>query len=101
VPAAIIHPEALAELSCARDFYESRRRGLGFELIQAAERTVEWIERNPEVCAADEWGVRATKMGKYPYAVYFTSTSQEVNILAFAHQSREPYYWRTRLSDSA
>lgn len=96
----IFHPEALAELRCARDFYESRREGLGFEFRLEAERTVAWIERNPEVCALDEWGVRATKVGKFPYAIYFTSTTDEVSILAFAHTSREPYYWRNRIGNA-
>jgi hypothetical protein len=30
---------------------------------------------------------------------YFTSTRDEVNIIAIAHQSREPYYWRDRIGD--
>jgi toxin ParE1/3/4 len=99
VPTVVFHPEALAEFRDARDFYESRRQGLGLELRLEAEHTVAWIERNPNVCAVDQLGVRATKVGRFPFAIYFTSTGDEVNIIAFAHQSREPYYWRDRIDE--
>jgi hypothetical protein len=41
--------------------------------------------------------VRAMSVGRFPFAVYFLVEHDVISIIAVAHQSREPYYWRNRL----
>ena len=43
------HPEALAELQAAAEFYESRRPGLGLRFIAAVEESASRIAASPAV----------------------------------------------------
>jgi len=41
--------------------------------------------------------VRKFLLARFPYSVYYLSRDDEVLILAVAHGSRRPGYWRHRL----
>jgi len=94
------HPDALAEIESARDWYEDKRPGLGGELVDQVERVLERIEaaptsfaRTPETRAA-----RRAMLGRFPYWVVFTVLdSDDVLIVALAHAKRRAGYWRQRV----
>ena len=96
-------PEALEELQAAARWYEQRRDGLGFELLASVREATGRIRESPSSGSpvrhvAPELGIRQLLLGRFPYAVVFIELAEELRILAFAHTSREPGYWRSRIS---
>lgn len=79
--------------------YELRHDGLGRELLTAVRDAVRLIAENPAAWQASEYGrdVRRFVMDRFPFTIVYTELANEILILAIAHTSREPGYWRTRL----
>ena len=79
--------------------YELRREGLGSEFLSAVREAVRLIAEAPAAWQASEHGrdVRRFVMDRFPFTIVYTELADEVLIVAIAHASREPGYWRTRL----
>lgn len=79
--------------------YELRREGLGTEFLVAVREAVRLISENPVAWQASEHGraVRRFVMDRFPFTIVYTELADEILIIAIAHASREPGYWRTRL----
>jgi len=79
--------------------YELRREGLGTELLGAVREAVRLVSENPAAWQASEHGrgVRRFVMDRFPFTIVYTELADEILIIAIAHASREPGYWRTRL----
>lgn len=95
----IYHPAAEAELIEAAQFYERRINSLGAQFLEAADRVNKRILEEPERCRTIEEDVRLYRMPRFPYAVYYRVLPDQIRILAFKHHSRDPDYWRSRLSE--
>lgn len=94
----IYHPDAEAELIGAARFYEQRVKGLGVEFLDAVDRDILTIQQAPHRWRPLEGDVRRHLLSRFPYAIYYRALTDEMRILAFAHHSRHPGYWRERLS---
>ena len=97
----IILDSAEAELVEAEDWYEAKRPGLGIEFRLAIEEAidylVEWpLAAPPLLTVPEELGVRHVPVKRFPYSVVFMPRDNEVWVIAFAHHSRRPGYWRER-----
>jgi hypothetical protein len=94
----VVLPEAEEELLEAMRWYESRRAGLGTELLEAVEAALQRIALAPAqfaVWAADQrW--RRCVLGRFPYAVVFEERPEGLEVIAFAHGKRRPGYWQLR-----
>jgi len=100
VKPASFHPAARHEFDSAVEFYESRRPGLGAEFRAAVEAIVSEIRRSPRrFLIAREGGAAMGHLKRFPYTLHFTEIDGEIRILAVAHQSRKPRYWRGRRPD--
>jgi len=79
--------------------YELRREGLGTEFLSAVREAVRLVTQNPGAWQASEHGrdVRRFVMDRFPFTIVYTELADEILIIAIAHASREPGYWRTRL----
>lgn len=95
-------PEASAELEDAALWYEAQRQGLGLELVEAIDLALEQIVRWPQIgrrvprLPAD-LPVRRVPVKRFPYHVVYLHWEGGVRVLAFAHDSREPGYWLSRI----
>lgn len=92
---------ARAELRAAARWYELRREGLGAEFLSAADRAVDRIRRFPTsgglvVDADPSLGIRHLLFEQFPYAILYVELPQQIRIIAFAHTSRAPGYWKSR-----
>jgi hypothetical protein len=92
------HPDATEELLAAMDWYEERRPGLGAELYQEILQKLESgfpvpaLEVDPEGTELHRLLVK-----RFPYTLYVEMrVNGDVFVLAVAHQSRRPGYWRRR-----
>ncbi|HEX4418938.1 MAG TPA: type II toxin-antitoxin system RelE/ParE family toxin [Kofleriaceae bacterium] len=96
--------EAAEELDDAGRWYEARRANLGIEFLLAVRDAFARIEADPQawplarqVPARLQSRVRSCLLRRFPYAVVYVELDHEIRVLALAHGSREPGYWRHRL----
>jgi len=98
-----IRPEALVELREAAEWYEEQRPGLGGDLVEEFETTLDEalcnLERGPVVARTSGGrAIRRFRLKRFArYAVYLLEVDDVVHVVAFEHSSREPGYWRDRL----
>ncbi len=90
--------EALAEYEEAARYYASQQSGLELRFITCVEDAIARICDDPERWRIfDGREVRRVLTQVFPYGVLYTIEADHVLIVAIAHYSREPGYWRHRL----
>ncbi len=94
----IIHEEAEKELWHAVDYYEGKVAGLGLDFEYEIQKALLSIQRHPNIHTESKHGVRRHLLYKFPYFIYFDKYEEYIWIIAFAHTSRKPYYWKNRIS---
>ena len=90
------HSEAQAEFREAALFYESKRSGLGASFADEVEHAIQLILAHPDAGTPVGRSLRRVLVKRFPYAVIYRREAGEIFILALAHQSRRPGYWRQR-----
>ena len=94
---------ASAELDEAARWYDSQRRGLGDEFIEAVEDVLaslrDWSSAGTPVETGGH-GFRRMRVDGFPYHLPYRVTDNEVQVLAVAHDHRRPEYWASRSTDS-
>lgn len=96
-PFALSTP-ASQELSSAVLWYETRRTGLGAEFFDAVTRTIERVRAHPEIGTprAGRFPHRRAQVLGFPYGVVYRLREQDIYVVAVAHASRRPDYWKHR-----
>ena len=94
--------EAVEELKSAAQWYETNNEGLGLEFVHAVREALLRIAERPHT-----WPLKAGVpvhlnakhfvLRRFPYAVVYIELDDEIRVLAVAHTSREPGFWRGRL----
>lgn len=97
----ILH-EAAEEAIEAAAWYEGERAGLGTEFSQAVDAAIDLLEDDivPLATMPSTAGSRGAKrlvLKRFPYDIVVRESPQEVIVVAVAHQSRRPGYWRNRV----
>lgn len=93
------HPEAERELYEAASRYESEVSELGFHLLDEVERVVRLLLEHPEMGSSLDDELRHFVLRRFPFSVVYAVVSDVVYVVAVAHGSREPGYWRPRVQD--
>ena len=93
----IVHSEAELELWEAVGYYETKCVGLGLDLEQEVSRAFINIQAAPRRWPARKYGTRCHLFPRFPYAIYYLELQDIIWVVAIAHTSRRPYYWRKRL----
>jgi plasmid stabilization system protein ParE len=91
-----IHEAAEAEINEAADFYDLRNPGLGGVFLNEIQRAIERISGLPDAAPLLRGRVRQRTVYKFPYSLIYSVRTNEIRILAVAHQKRRPFYWRGR-----
>jgi|SRR5688572_2513683 toxin ParE1/3/4 len=94
--------EAREELEVAAQWYEARRTDLGIDFLAAVRGALALVGERPRSWplvrgVATALDVRAALLRRFPYRVVFVELPAEIRVLAIAHTSREPGFWRRRL----
>jgi hypothetical protein len=97
-----IHDEAAIEGETAASWYEQKRPGLGLEFQEAVDAALdllqdELIPSTPLPGAAGKRGMRRFILTRFPYDVVFIEVKDHVHVIAIAHHSKRPGFWRKRL----
>lgn len=78
-------------------FYESRTRGLGLDLGTRIEQSVAAIQRSPESWPPHKsTGFRKYFVERFPFTIFYMELPECIWIVAIAHGSRRPDFWRSR-----
>lgn len=96
-----LSPAARDELRAAAKWYDDARPGLGLEFLAATRVAVRRIREKPSAGGPvagviEEIAARQVLLRRFPYAVVYLELAEESRVLAFAHTSRRPGYWRGR-----
>lgn len=92
----VIRPEAEDDLAEAKRWYDRRQDGLGTELVERVEDALDTIRKIPLAAAAAFEDTRRVLVRKFPYAVFYRVTDEELFVLAIYHTSRDPRGWQSR-----
>ena len=97
-----IHAAAVEEAVEAAAWYEKERSGLGADFENALEAAFDLLEQEivplaPAPGIAGSRGVKRLLLRRFPYAVVVREYDTEIFVVAIAHHSRRPGYWRDRL----
>jgi plasmid stabilization system protein ParE len=89
---------AAEELAEAIRWYENRRRGLGGDFYNAIVRAIDLIRSHPEVGTprTGRFPHRQLRVTRFPYKIVYRVRDHDIHVVAVAHTSRRPGYWRTR-----
>jgi hypothetical protein len=86
-------------MTSAAEWYEERRSGTGARFLTEIARYLELIRAHPGIGTAlrDRRGreLRAMLMRSFPYRIIYRQTP-DIVVVAVAHTSRRPGYWRSR-----
>lgn len=61
-------------------------------------REIALIEQFPEAAPVVGRAVRRKVLRRFPYSLFYVIESDRLRVLAVAHHSRDPEYWRGRRS---
>jgi toxin ParE1/3/4 len=83
-------------------WYEQERPGLGTEFERAINAAIDLLEDDIVPLtnmpgAAGARGIKRLVLRRFPYDIVVREFSDEIIVVAIAHQSRRPGYWRDRL----
>jgi hypothetical protein len=94
-------PAAIDEFEGAIDWYDRESPGTGSRFKDAVKTKLVQIRSNPRRWARERDGTRRALLRPFSYAVVFRLNGDVIQIIAHAHTSRRPGYWRKRLRDSS
>jgi plasmid stabilization system protein ParE len=91
----VFRPQAEDEVLEVRQWYESKRFGLGREFGEELNRIVEHIAAGPLQFPRVHGETRRAVLSRFPYAVYFRVADTTVVVLAI-HGRQHPSRWQSR-----
>lgn len=92
-----LHPEAQREYRSAVAWYRQRSPSAARRFVAEVDRVVTQIGAHPESYGWHDDEFREAMVRRFPYVVlYRVRPTGDVLIVAVAHTSREPGYWRGR-----
>ncbi len=93
------HPEAEQELYEAAARYESEVSALGLRFADEVERVIRLLLEHPELGSQLDDELRHFVLHRFPFSIVYAVVSDVICVVAVAHGSREPNYWRPRVQD--
>lgn len=90
------HPEAEREFREAEAFYAGRSEQAAEDFHRQVKRTLALIVEAPERWAVHRRGTRRLRVRQFPFSIIYSIQEAVVFVVAVAHGSRRPEYWRHR-----
>ncbi|HMB83483.1 MAG TPA: type II toxin-antitoxin system RelE/ParE family toxin [Terriglobales bacterium] len=92
------HEEAAAEYDAAFDWYLEQSPDAALKFDAEVDRALAHIIQAPQRWTAGPYSTRRFLLRQFPFTVtYRQLTSAHIQILAIAHTSRRPGYWKGRV----
>ena len=84
-------------MATAAIFYDNASLGLGSAFLDEITRSIKSLRRQPQKGKAIRGGLRIQVLRRFPFRIIYAVESEGILIVAVAHQSRRPGFWRDRL----
>ena len=94
-----IGPAAKNELRIASRYYDRKRPGLGEEFLDEVQRVISLLVMHPELGRELLSQRRALTLRRFSYQLVYIPDEDFIRIIAVAHSSQQPYYWRHRVEE--
>ena len=91
-----LHEKADEEFKAAITFYESRESGLGEVFLQRVSEGFNLILSHPLAGPILFEDFRRRLVRQFPYSIIYRVEGDGIFVLAVAHWSRRPGYWKAR-----
>ncbi|MCZ7564496.1 MAG: type II toxin-antitoxin system RelE/ParE family toxin [Burkholderiales bacterium] len=92
-----LHPEAQEDLREAAEFYRDQAgTALSQSFLSEFEHSVSLLLQYPRLGVVWRHGKRRLVTRRFPFSVIYAVVDDQIRILAVAHHSRRPGYWRGR-----
>jgi plasmid stabilization system protein ParE len=90
-------PPAEEEMTEAALFYEQARPGFGDIFFDDVQHAIDTVRERPMIGEEIGYGFRRTLARRFPFTIIYFIESSEIVVVAVAHQSRSPEYWKERM----
>jgi toxin ParE1/3/4 len=98
INAVELHSEAAAEYDAAFDWYLERSPDAALKFDLEVDRALKQILQAPQRWAASSHQTRKFLHRQFPFTlIYRERASGDIQVVAVAHTSRRPGYWKRRL----
>ena len=87
----------MQQSSEAAVFYESASARLGLDFLDDIDHVIALLRNHPGLGQRVEKDLRRALLRRFPFSLIYAIESDAIVIVAVAHQSRRPGYWRDRL----
>ncbi|HEY3394276.1 MAG TPA: type II toxin-antitoxin system RelE/ParE family toxin [Lacipirellulaceae bacterium] len=92
----ILRPEAEADVREIYQYLDEVRIGLGEQFSSRLREVLQQIESMPEIFGVVWRDVRAVRLRKFQYVVYYVVFTERVEVLAVMHGARHESSWQSR-----
>jgi plasmid stabilization system protein ParE len=92
----VLREEAEEDIREAREWYQAQRSGLGDEFIAELDASLQRLQVAPGRYPKVHGDLRRALLRRFPYAIYFSATSNDVLVFGVLHQRRSPAVWQRR-----
>lgn len=97
MPSISFLPQASDEYDQAYAWYVARSRQAAQAFAAEISHALDAIAQAPLSWPLDAKGCRRFVLQQFPFSVIYLATNGDILIVAIAHSSRRPHYWRRRL----
>ena len=91
--------DALLEFRDAVKYYNTERRGLGFDFANEVRSSLVRLKQYPEIWIEIDAGIRKCIVKRFPYALLYTVHDDLVIVIALMHMKRVTFYWKERVDN--
>ena len=92
------HPDVESDIKGSFSWYEDELEGLGLQFISELEQGFDAISFTPATWVTFEHDFRRYILARFPFSVVYKEEENEVYVVAVMHNSRNPEYWKERMS---
>ena len=94
------HEEARTEFLAAISRYEAEVPGLGARFLAETQRSLALLLDTPLIGAPKGRRLRSFPLNDaFPFSLVYAVQGDSLLVVAVAHQSRRPGYWRSRMDE--
>ncbi len=94
----IIKPEAEEDLSETFEWYEARRKGLGYDFLLHIDAGLRFIEKNPLAFPKRYKGTRHHIIKRFPYKIIYRIEDSKVIVLGVIYGGRDPKWIKKKIN---
>jgi len=93
----VLRPEASRDAEETRDHLEAQKQGLGQAFLSRLKESLAHIRAMPEMYSVVWQNVRAARLRRFTYVVYYRVHDDRIEVLAVMHGSRDASAWQSRV----